>query len=599
MGFPWSPGPVFQYEMLTASRRWQLYAGRGLLVAGLLLGLWIVWIDRYNMRNVTTFQGLAALSKAFFDSIMLVELSLALLAVPAATAGAVCVDKMRGGLLLMLATDLTDAEIVLGKLASRLVTLLSVLGCGLPVLAITSWLGGVDPMDSLGGTLVIVGLAVLAVSVTLTFSVWASRPHEALMATYAVWAVWLLAMPVWIWISPGPPGGTVSKAFAATHPLVLLVGNTDFISKRLGSILAIRAGFFVGSLAISAALAFLCIRRIRPVTLRQAEKSARATRSKRSVRRRWVRWPNVSLDRNPLLWREWHHSATTGMARTVWRLYMVLSTLFVVLALFVFSPNLGGTAAGGGVMVAIGLLFVSATAATRLAEERAYGSLDVLLATPLSSREIVLGKWWGAFRDVPRLAVLAAILAFGMYLFTHQDLLGAITFTVLLAGLVLAYGAVVTSVSLASAVWQPRLGRAIALSVILYLAVTVIYPFSIIFLFHAGPENVVLLWPSPLFGVFMHLERAGGNWRRYLLPFVLFRLAFLIAPTLLTAWFLRRITIRSFDRLHGRVPEKNEPRIGSRAFTKNAEIPANELESIGTEAIGAARPVFSSIVANE
>lgn len=546
--------------MLTASRRWQLYAGRGLLVAGLLLGLWIVWIDRYNMRNVTTFQGLAALSKAFFDSMMLVELSLALLAVPAATAGAVCVDKMRGGLLLMLATDLTDAEIVLGKLASRVVTVLSVLGCGVPVLAITSWLGGVDPMDSLGGTLVVVGLAVLAVSVTLTFSVWASRPHEALMATYAVWAVWLLAMPVWVlWISPGPTNGAVSRVFAATHPLILLVGNTAFISQQSSSILAIRAGFFAGSLAISAALAILCIRRIRSVTLRQAEKSARATRSKRSVRRRWVRWPNVSLDREPRLWREWHHATTTGLARTIWRLYMVLSTLFIVLGMVIESRYGEGRALGGGVMVAIGLLLVSATAATRLAEERAYGSLDVLLATPLSSREIVVGKWWGAFRDVPRLAVLTWVLALGMHAFTSNDLFFALLFATLLAGLVLAYGAVVTSVGLACALLQPRLGRSIALSVVLYLAVTVIYPFAMISLVHAGPGDIVLLWPSPWFGVFMQLERAGRRGHSGLFINEFFTLTFLIPPTFLFAWTLRRITIGLFDRLLGRISATKEP----------------------------------------
>ena len=49
------------------------------------------------------------------------ELALILLAAPAATAGAVCLDKARGTLDHMLVTDLSNAEIVLGKLAARLV----------------------------------------------------------------------------------------------------------------------------------------------------------------------------------------------------------------------------------------------------------------------------------------------------------------------------------------------------------------------------------------------------------------------------------------------------------------------------------------------
>ena len=65
----------------------------------------------------------------------------------------------------------------------------------------------------------------------------------------------------------------------------------------------------------------------------------------------------------------------------------------------------------GGVQVSAGLLLLSVSAVTSLAEDRQRGSLDVLLATPLSTRSIVLGKWWGAFRGVPLLAVLPVLIA--------------------------------------------------------------------------------------------------------------------------------------------------------------------------------------------
>ena len=48
-----------------------------------------------------------------------------------------------------------------------------------------------------GGTLVVVGVAALSVAMALTFSLWAGKPHEALSATYAVWAVWMLALLAW------------------------------------------------------------------------------------------------------------------------------------------------------------------------------------------------------------------------------------------------------------------------------------------------------------------------------------------------------------------------------------------------------------------
>ena len=85
-------------------------------------------------------------------------------------------------------------------------------------------------------------------------------------------------------------------------------------------------------------------------------------------------------------------------------LYSGLSMLFSVLA--ILGPGGMSGAIVNGVQLSIGLLLLSVTAATSLAEERACGSLDLLLSTPLSTRQIVLGKWLGAFRVVPLLAVL-------------------------------------------------------------------------------------------------------------------------------------------------------------------------------------------------
>ena len=66
------------------------------------------------------------------------ELTLVLLAAPPATAGAVCLDKARGTLDHILATDLSDAEIVLGKLG---VHVSSVLGLVLSYGAVIASLG--------------------------------------------------------------------------------------------------------------------------------------------------------------------------------------------------------------------------------------------------------------------------------------------------------------------------------------------------------------------------------------------------------------------------------------------------------------------------
>ena len=116
------PGPVFIHESVAATRRWQLYALRALFVLGLLLALAFVLCGTIGVAGTTAnsypIQRLARLGENFYYAIATVQLGLVLLVAPAATAGAICVDRARGALAHMLVTDLSDSEIVLGKLAA-------------------------------------------------------------------------------------------------------------------------------------------------------------------------------------------------------------------------------------------------------------------------------------------------------------------------------------------------------------------------------------------------------------------------------------------------------------------------------------------------
>ena len=139
------PGPVFVYEWLTTARCWQPYAAARPVHRAILIGLSLTWnqVTRYrNLGERASLAEMAEYGEAIYFAIVLVELSLVLLAAPAATAGAVCLDKARGTLDHMLATDLSNAEIVLGKLGVRLIPVLSLIACVVPVIALSrSWVG--------------------------------------------------------------------------------------------------------------------------------------------------------------------------------------------------------------------------------------------------------------------------------------------------------------------------------------------------------------------------------------------------------------------------------------------------------------------------
>ncbi len=108
--------PVLLYESITFTRRWQAYAARSLFVGMLLGSLLAIW-NKAQPPVAFPIRAMAQIGESFYIGVAGTQLALVMLAAPAATAGAICLDRARGTLTHMLMTDLSSAEIVLGKLA--------------------------------------------------------------------------------------------------------------------------------------------------------------------------------------------------------------------------------------------------------------------------------------------------------------------------------------------------------------------------------------------------------------------------------------------------------------------------------------------------
>ncbi len=413
------PGPVFAYETIAASRRWQVYAARAGFVLVLLLGLFFVWeqaigVNQAN-RRVALHQQLAALGEGFFYTVCGVQITLILLASPAATAGSICVDRSRGTLLHMMVTDLSDAEIVLGKLGARLAPIFGLVACTLPVAALAGLLGGID-FGALAGSFVIsLCLAVLGSSLALAISVRAKKTHEVLMAVYAIEGFWMIAAPIWwllaeeLGLVPDPPN-FIWKA----NPYVLAYNPySDPTSVTPFDLPA----FAAATLGLSAILVAWSIRALRRAVT-ESGKPPKAARWRVDWRKVFPSLPNPTLDRNPVLWREWHRDRPSRMTRWVWAGTLGLGWVLAGFGVYAIT-KFGAAQANSmmsvalGVQVGFGFLMIAASAPTALSEERMRGSLDILLSTPLSTRSIVGAKWRGAFRKLAALLVmplLASIL---------------------------------------------------------------------------------------------------------------------------------------------------------------------------------------------
>ncbi len=542
---PWGIGlgPVFAFERTLSSRRWQSYAGRSCFVAGVLIALVAVRVSTSAPAG-TSFRELAQMAELFFLAVSGTQLALVLLAAPAATAGAICLDRARGTLSHMLMTDLTNAEIVLGKLAARLVPVLCLLLCMLPVMELISLLGGVDSTALLGSFAVALGVAVLGCSLAMFFSIWVGKTHEALMGTYAIWALWLLAVPIsdlvarWTGASWYVPPRTVDPFSLALAPYWWP-----------NSVAASDYWWFLGvTFSVSALLVGVSALRVRAVCLR--EKVAKRPRrgyldrihGARRVLFGRLPWLSPSLDGNPVLWREWHRSRPS-------RFSLVVMGLFGGVSLFcsgivIISPGGQACAWVNGFQVSIGLLFVSVAAASSLGEERARGSLDLLLTTPLSTREIVLGKWMGAYRMVPLLAILPAlVIARGASLHDWKLL----WVSLLSIAYVLSAGAAITSLGIAMATLISRLGRAVGATVVLYVLVAAGW-LMLMALILTGPSSLGLAMASPFLWAGQMAFDVTNRPDDTIVGWAIF---WTIACALVGFWLLR-FTLAEFDRRLGR-----------------------------------------------
>jgi len=575
-------GPVFDAERITRARRWQGYALRSLFVSRLLLFLSLGYSQSTRNGQITA-QQLALVGSSAYSTLTSLQLLAVLLVAPAATAGAICLDKTRGTLAHVFVTDLSDREIVLGKLAARLLPVWGLLACALPVSAMATWLGGIDPMALTGAFLITVGVAFLGCALALMLSVWATKPHEVTSVVFGVWTLWLLAAPIWqmfhgfsarsaIWLERTQPFYLSGAPY--THP-----GETSLVEPIL---------FCLGCGVIGAIFTTIAVWKVREVGCRSARVQARRVGLiGRAIA--WlkgqVRWgKGPKLDADPVFWREWHRNRPSRWLKFVWGGFEVLSGLacvgMIVVELLKPTSMIGDELAGIliGLLVTLGLLLVSAATASVLAEERARGSLDVLISTPVSTRTILRAKWWGSFRRVPWLAFWPVVLGM-IYSLAHKPRLIDVALIYCVPVLIVAQGATLVSLGLALATWIKRTGQATAWTVTALVVSVVGWPIVGVFfplLKEVTSQNqhdtgvvirqYVLLMGSPLFNVALPVmistnpevgTGTGNESAGFLILVVGWTLIYALA-----AWVLFEATVRTFDRCLGRMPERpGKPRL--------------------------------------
>jgi ABC-type transport system involved in multi-copper enzyme maturation permease subunit len=439
-------GPIFTRELVTAPRRSQHFLYRGVYGGALLIAICTAFLVFYGTQISYTISDTARFASILF--LILSPLQLALITFLAAmrAASGVSLEKDKRTLILLLMTQLSNHELVLGKLLASLLDVLVMLATALPIFMLLTLFGGISPAQVARVFAVTLATVLAAGSVGSTVALAREKTFQSLAMTALIVVIWIGAWET-LAILPSAAqiaGFPLAKIAAAASPIRAILTAAHPFRDTL-PFWAADTSFVVVALVMAALVNGLAIWRLRVWNpgrelMQRSEdqespdaadeppramdiEAARAGHVDARVRK--VDSNSRQVWDNPVLWRE---MCTWAYGRKVLVIKAVYWLLFVMAALGVYGTIQSGTAylrASETILPAaatplapfflVSLVIVNALAVTSITSERDGGSLDLLLVTDLTPRELLLGKMLGVAYVTWEMLVAPVVLCVALW----------------------------------------------------------------------------------------------------------------------------------------------------------------------------------------
>ncbi len=259
-------GPIIAREVLTAPRPLRFYALRASYAGLFFVLMWTAWQLFIGWDEGPTVGVLARFGATLFALFAVLQLVLMLFFAPLAAATAVAHEKDRRTFVLLLMTDLSDTEIVIGKLVASLIQVLALLLTSAPVFALCVLLGGVAPGQVADVFAVTAAAGLAGGSLGLIVALGRDRTFQSLALTVLLVTLALIAVEVVSYLAPeaallGVPLAAALSPFRAI--VAALVPDPSRTGLLAGSTWAFLAVYAAGSLVLNAASVVL-LRRWNP-----------------------------------------------------------------------------------------------------------------------------------------------------------------------------------------------------------------------------------------------------------------------------------------------------------------------------------------------
>ena len=453
-------GPIFTKELRVSSRRRRNFALRGIylgLLTGFVLMIWLGTVRWESGRS----QGwriyqLALAGREIIAYVVWFQFVLLQIVAVVMLSTSVSEEIYHRTLGVLMTTPIYATQVVVGKVLSKLLQLLTLLAMSLPVLAVVRVLGGVPWDFVVSGMFITLAALLFVASLTMLFSIFFRRAFVTILTTFGAMLVLFGLVPFVFWMAAlylmraGPQANRemaelLGAIMLNTNPYTGLAGSTvAMLEPRAAAQLAGLFHWWIPCLimlGLSAVLLLICVLIIRRVALRQAAGETGAGPSSAAAiaasparpapplptappaaspapipppeapppppapPTRTARVPPDAPVRrvtgSPVIWRELR---ATRKGRLLIRVLLAVGGLLLLGLYFLVAAIEGGflnsephTVFVGG-LVGIAAIATGVLAATCITSEKEANSWPILLCTTLSSWQIVAGKVVGILR---------------------------------------------------------------------------------------------------------------------------------------------------------------------------------------------------------
>ena len=545
----WLTGPIFGKELRVASRRRRQYALRFLYILALTVFVGVVWLSVGQYEGNASFvqSRMAAAGQRIVTTIVFFQFFAMQILAVVLLSSAVSDEVYHRTLGILMTTPINSLQIVMGKLLSRLLQLVLLLVISLPMLAIVRVLGGVPWGYLLSSLCITLTAAIFAGSLSLLFSIRNRHAYGVIIRTMFALACIYFVLPAllgfagyYLFSRAGINLGSQSGTMTVLAPFVVSlnpISSMAAITERMFSprgpsmfSLPLHGGFMLCLSALVLGRAMAVVRR---VALRQAVGQGPEDRRRRTEYRRRrtahseqstepIRLPS-SVVRPPVarrvvgppvVWKELRAPFIQGIDSRNSYIGMAMA---IVALVFTYLASAHAKSLNEDfthityvmLFIFIGGLINIVFSATRITTEKESQAWPLLLATPLSDWDILLGKAVSAFR---RCLPIWGLLAGHMLLFTLAGYIHPVAILHLLA-LVAWLTCFITGSGLYFSARFARTTSAVVASFALVIGLWVIGPILAGLMGVMGGQKDVLatyLWTHPTFQTQLIMTGAAG-----------------------------------------------------------------------------------------